>query len=572
MVHVKPVDDNQAGALVLEEQDIVLHIARYAVAVSHQLLKATNLRLEDLLGAVAVALPPGEGLGALVGGTALHPLTGLTLPVVASNIVHGIVNPALGPSHFQLCVENQLLLVSAFKHDGLVAEGHGAYVGLSRGAAAVLIRKELEQRGVYRGEEDAEEEVLRSRWGDIVTVLRGKEVSAASTSSKADNLRRPILCVSRSSDDSVVSFSADLNVAAVDNKVTAVLTGRTGAFCTACRSQSTDMHGSRAAEPFFMDMDFEEVTINYHSLCEKLLGDGGANTDGVLPSAKGDYDSRFGQKQRPLAINWDPTKVLSVLHASLLNLVKWLFNLVCRVAAGCPQWNPGKRLPLAWRQRLEHTTKVFHTRLGPILGFLGKSAPNQLPGNLARKFLAEKNRDAVIKMLHELGTHCPDSGVWHKLTQQETDTYRSIFRDLGIIGRVASSDGLVRIFKLRNFCSQVHVTISDAFPWCLVGESVHRLLNYIWELCLLNDCHGLARLSESGFESVHKVEMYDREHQARKTSLVDNVRDIFTHQTASSDPVVRSFDKKPLCSRCWSVEHHTVSCPIGCPKNQKVRF
>ena len=167
----------------------------------------------------------------------------------------------------------------------------------------------------------------------------------------------------------------------------------------------------------------------------------------------------------------------------------------------------------------------------------------------------------MIQMLQELGTHCPDSGAWRNLTQQETDTYRAIFCDLGIIGRVASSDSHVRVFKLRDFCSTVHVIISNAFPWCLLGESVHRLLDHIWELRLLNDCHGLARLSESGFESVHKVEMYDREHQSRKTSLVDNICDIFTHQTASTDPVVRLFDKRPMCSRCSSVEHYSVSCP-----------
>ena len=384
---------------------------------------------------------------------------------------------------------------------------------------------------------------------------------SCSSLAKADNLRRPILCVSRPSDDTIVSLSADLNVAAVDNKVTGVLTGRTGAFCTACRVQSTDMHGPRAAEPYFMDMDFEDVTTNYHSLCQKLLGEVGNTDDGVLPSTKGDYKTRFGQKQRPLNLSWDPTKVLSVLHASLLNLVKWLFNLVCRVAAGCPQWNPGKRLPPAWALRLECTTKDFHARLGPILGFLGKSAPNQLPGNLARKFLAEENQVAVVKMVQELGTHCPDSGAWRQLTEPETDTYRSIFRDLGIIGRIASSCNVVKIFKLRDFCSQVHMTISDAFPWCLMGESVHRLLDHVWELCLLNDCHGLARFSESSFESVHKVEMYDREHQARKTSLVDNLADIFMHQTASSDPVTRSFDKKPKCTHCSSIEHYTVSCP-----------
>jgi hypothetical protein len=60
----------------------------------------------------------------------------------------------------------------------VVAEGHGMYDGLGRGAAAELVREELLQAGVYRGEEDVTEEVLRSRWGDIVTVLRREEVSA----------------------------------------------------------------------------------------------------------------------------------------------------------------------------------------------------------------------------------------------------------------------------------------------------------------------------------------------------------------------------------------------------------
>ena len=75
-------------------------------------------RLEDLLGAVAVAVPPGEGLGGLAGGRAVHPLTGLSIPVVASATVTGLVNPALGPSHYQLCREFGLPLFSAFNPDG----------------------------------------------------------------------------------------------------------------------------------------------------------------------------------------------------------------------------------------------------------------------------------------------------------------------------------------------------------------------------------------------------------------------------------------------------------------------
>jgi valyl-tRNA synthetase len=75
-------------------------------------------RLEDLVGAVAVAVLPGEGDGRLAGRLAVHPLTGLAIPVVASTTVTGLVNPALGPSHCQLCRELSLPLVSAFNLDG----------------------------------------------------------------------------------------------------------------------------------------------------------------------------------------------------------------------------------------------------------------------------------------------------------------------------------------------------------------------------------------------------------------------------------------------------------------------
>ena len=148
VVTVKPAHSSEAGAIVLEKQNLVLQ----------------SFKLEDLIGTVAVALSPKDGLGALVGGSAEHPLTGVALPVIASSSVQGMVNPELGPVHLQLCVEHQLPIISAFKLDGTVAEGHGAYDGLSRGEAASLVRQELEERGAYRGEENTEEEVLLSRY------------------------------------------------------------------------------------------------------------------------------------------------------------------------------------------------------------------------------------------------------------------------------------------------------------------------------------------------------------------------------------------------------------------------
>ena len=189
----------------------------------------------------------------------------------------------------------------------MVSKGHGVYDNLSRGAAATLFKEHLQQCGAYRGEQNLAEDVLLSPFGEIVEIQRQEGLGSYVSACKPDNLRCSVLMVSRPSDDTIVSFSADMNVSAVDNKVTAEFTGRTGAFCTACKARSTDMHGPRAAEVYYMDFDIEQVNNNYLALVEKCLGD--KATDGTLPSAKGDYDKRLGQKQQPLTTMWDPTKV-----------------------------------------------------------------------------------------------------------------------------------------------------------------------------------------------------------------------------------------------------------------------
>ena len=53
------------------------------------------------------------------------------------------------------------------------------------------------------------------------------------------SFRKPFLLVSMPC-GKVVSLSANINVSALDNKMTQTLTGRTGAFCTACKSTSND--------------------------------------------------------------------------------------------------------------------------------------------------------------------------------------------------------------------------------------------------------------------------------------------------------------------------------------------
>ena len=68
-----------------------------------------------------------------------------------------------------------------------------------------------------------------------------------------------------------------------------------------------------------------------------------------------------------------------------------------------------------------------------------------------------------------------------------------------------------------------------------MSQSVHRFL-----------CHGTAfienlrlpigALSESALEARNKYNRGAREHHARKTSMKDNVQDVFHHLMCTSDP------------------------------------
>ena len=130
-----------------------------------------------------------------------------------------------------------------------------------------------------------------------------------------------------------------------------------------------------------------------------------------------------------------------------------------------------------------------------------------------------------------------------------------------MISRVVSSSGRIKFLDLRAFCRDLHIFIVETWPWVLFGESLHRLIDHSWEYILLNGTYGLANKSESSCESVHKCEVFSREHLARKTNLSHNLEDVFCRQHLSGDPGIREKDKPVKCTQCRSKEHYTVACP-----------
>ena len=121
----------------------------------------------------------------------------------------------------------------------------GEYKGMTRGQVAEAVRVTLERRGLYKGEVEVEEEVLRSKFGDIVCVIDVRDIKREPGEV---NLRKPILLVSTSSDGPIVSISSNTNIEASDNKAIGGVGGRTGGFCTGCTATEKDMHGHRASQ------------------------------------------------------------------------------------------------------------------------------------------------------------------------------------------------------------------------------------------------------------------------------------------------------------------------------------
>ena len=214
------------------------------------------------------------------------------------------------------------------------------------------------------------------------------------------SFRKPFLLVSMPC-GKVVSLSANINVSALDNKMTQMLTGRTGAFCTACKSTSDDMKDiAKVQADFYLDLG----TSNWNSIFVSLATDAELdieNPDTVLPSKKGDYNKRFGLKRKPMTNTIEITKSVSVLHASKLRAVLFLEEIMLRDLSGCHQWGKGK-LPLDCKARLGSIREKWKNLLGPLLGFCGKSAPNQLTGHLCDVFLSEKKQKGLLEALKEL--------------------------------------------------------------------------------------------------------------------------------------------------------------------------
>jgi valyl-tRNA synthetase len=143
------------------EQEGRLWTIRYPLKDDAGQLRIATTRPETMLGDTGVAVHPGdERYRDLVGRTAILPLVGRELPIVADDFVDPEfgtgavkVTPAHDPNDFWIGQRHGLPAINVLNPDATMNEAAGEYKGLDRFEARKRIVEALEKRGFLEGVE-----------------------------------------------------------------------------------------------------------------------------------------------------------------------------------------------------------------------------------------------------------------------------------------------------------------------------------------------------------------------------------------------------------------------------------
>jgi valyl-tRNA synthetase len=152
-----------------EETDTLYSIV-YAVEGGGEIVVAT-VRPETMLADVAVAVNPDDSrYRHLVGGTAILPLVGRRLPIIADDYVKmdfgtGAlkITPGHDPNDFEIGRRHDLPVLSAIGEDGRMSADAGQFAGLGVAEAQLAVVEALERAGALRASEPYVHEVPYSQ-------------------------------------------------------------------------------------------------------------------------------------------------------------------------------------------------------------------------------------------------------------------------------------------------------------------------------------------------------------------------------------------------------------------------
>lgn len=163
-----------------EDRASKLYYVKYPLADSGEILTVATTRPETILGDTAVAVNPKDPrYGHLVGHTAIVPLVGREVPVIADehvDIGFGTgalkITPGHDPDDWEIGLRHRLPAVSVIGLDGRMTEEAGRFAGLTAAEARTAVLAALEEEGLFVKAEDYEHAVsICYRCGTVIEPL-----------------------------------------------------------------------------------------------------------------------------------------------------------------------------------------------------------------------------------------------------------------------------------------------------------------------------------------------------------------------------------------------------------------
>jgi hypothetical protein len=366
-----------------------------------------------------------------------------------------------------------------------------------------------------------------------------------------EKLKDPLNLTLKKSDgkEFTVEAKIKIDVSQLDGKALAVSLGLGGAYCTGCTASEEDGKNlERIKQLFHFDRSIENIQQIFDDLVET-----DADGNSYIPRVAGDYSTRTGVTQNPLTKNNDIIKVIPITHA-YIRVLSYFEDLAYRINAKVYKMGKGVRTTEDEKLQLKIAKANFRkqAREGDLHMKLDEPDPTGSGGNtdtaaVARAFFSSQKRQAVLDLFK--GDDVQNSAIEKLLLQ------------FSVILRVISSkERKIDTEAFEQYCNETYCSLAQNFPWASIPTSVHRILGHSAERIQLNLGYGLGKYSEEGLEALHKLVRRFREHSARKTSLKDNLQDVFMHLWVRSDPSIRAQARLISCSYCGEDGHSKRSC------------
>ena len=166
------------------EENSNLYYIDYPIKDSEEVISVATVRPETMLGDTAVAVHPDDKrYKKYIGKTAILPLVGRELPIIADNYVDpefGTGAVKITPAHdlndFELGKRHKLQIINLLNDDGTMNEQAGEYKGLSVLECREKVIKELKEKGYLKKIEDYQHSIGHCyRCGTIIEPYLSKQ-------------------------------------------------------------------------------------------------------------------------------------------------------------------------------------------------------------------------------------------------------------------------------------------------------------------------------------------------------------------------------------------------------------